>query len=91
MTSISAHERQQPLQGLNIVEFEGLGPGPLAGRMLAQGGAAVTLIARPSGNAMSGQLGGTEHPMRQGKQVVVIDLKAAGGVAQALEIGRAHV
>ena len=37
---------QQPLRGLKIVEFEGLGPGPLAGRMLAQAGADVTLIVR---------------------------------------------
>ncbi|MBC7484914.1 MAG: CoA transferase [Rhizobacter sp.] len=86
MTPTPLHQRQQPLQGLSIVEFEGLGPGPLAGRMLAQGGAAVTLIARPGGNAMSGRLGGTDHPMRQGKQLVVIDLKAADGVAQALAL-----
>ena len=78
--------RQQPLRGLKIVEFEGLGPGPLAGRMLAQAGADVTLIARPGGNPMSAQLGGADHPMRVGKQLVVIDLKSAGGVAQALEL-----
>ena len=78
--------RQQPLRGLKIVEFEGLGPGPLAGRMLAQGGAEVTLIARPGGNTMSAQLGGADQPMRLGKRLVVIDLKSAEGVAQALEL-----
>lgn len=36
-----------PLAGVRIVEFEGLGPGPLAGWMLAGMGAQVTLIARP--------------------------------------------
>jgi alpha-methylacyl-CoA racemase len=77
---------QLPLRGLKIVEFEGLGPAPLAGRMLAQGGADVTLIARPGGNAMSAQLGGAGHPLRQGKQVLVIDLKSAPGVAQALSL-----
>ena len=77
---------QQPLRGLKIVEFEGLGPGPLAGRMLAQAGAEVTLIARPGGNALSAQLGGAGQPMRLGKQLVVIDLKSTGGVAQALEL-----
>ena len=82
----SALQQFQPLRGLKIVEFEGLGPGPLAGRMLAQGGAEVTLIARPGGNAMSGQLGGADQPMRQGKQLVVVDLKTAAGVAQALDL-----
>jgi len=82
----SALQQFQPLRGLKIVEFEGLGPGPLAGRMLAQGGAEVTLIARPGGNAMSGQLGGADQPMRLGKQLVVVDLKTAAGVAQALDL-----
>jgi alpha-methylacyl-CoA racemase len=75
-----------PLRGLKIVEFEGLGPAPLAGRMLAQGGADVTLVARPGGNPMSDQLGGAGRPLHQGKQVVVIDLKAAAGVARALDL-----
>ena len=30
-----------PLAGLSVVEFEGIGPGPLAGRMLADLGADV--------------------------------------------------
>ncbi len=77
---------KQPLRGLKIIEFEGIGPGPLAGRMLVQAGAEVTLIARPGGNSMSAQLGGADHPMRLGKQLVVIDLKSAEGVAQALEL-----
>jgi alpha-methylacyl-CoA racemase len=82
----SSHQPLQPLQGLKVVEFEGLGPGPLAGRILAQGGAELTLIARPGGNAMSAQLGGADHPMRLGKRVVVLDLKTPDGVAQALEL-----
>ena len=85
MTMPPALPSHQPLQGLKIIEFEGLGPGPLAGRILAQGGAEVTLVARPAGNAMSEQLGGAGQPMRHGKQVVVIDLKTAAGVAQALD------
>jgi alpha-methylacyl-CoA racemase len=86
MTTMPELSSLQPLQGLKIVEFEGLGPGPLAGRMLAQGGAEVTLIARPGGNPMSEQLGGADQPMRRGKKVVVIDLKSAAGVAQALDL-----
>ena len=33
------------LHGVRIVEFEGIGPGPLAGRMLADMGATVTVIS----------------------------------------------
>ena len=86
MNSTPANEPQQPLKGLKIVEFEGLGPGPLAGRMLAQGGAQVTLVARPGGITMASQFSGAEHPLRRGKQLLVIDLKSAAGAAQALAL-----
>ncbi len=36
-----------PLMGIRVVEFEGIGPGPLAGRMLVDMGAEVIVIARP--------------------------------------------
>jgi alpha-methylacyl-CoA racemase len=36
-----------PLPVIRIVEFEGLGPGPLAGRMLTDMGADVTVVVRP--------------------------------------------
>ena len=39
------------LQGLTVIEFEGLGPGPLAGRWLAQHGATVIALVRPIGRA----------------------------------------
>jgi alpha-methylacyl-CoA racemase len=75
-----------PLKGLKIVEFEGLGPGPLAGRMLAQGGAEVTLIARPTRNAVSAQLGSGSAPFHEGKRLLPLDLKSPEGVAQALDL-----
>jgi len=42
-----------PLAGVRIVEFEGIGPGPLAGRLLADMGAELTVIARPGKGAVS--------------------------------------
>ena len=75
-----------PLKGLKIVEFEGLGPGPLAGHMLAQAGAEVTLVARPTANAVSAQLGAGMNPFREGKHLVLLDLKAAADLAQALAL-----
>jgi len=77
----------QPLKGLKVVEFEGIGPGPLGGRFLVQMGAQVTLVARPSANEMSRHLaGGGEHPLNAGKQVVTMDLKAPGATARALDL-----
>ena len=75
-----------PLKGLKVVEFEGLGPGPLAGHMLAQAGAEVTLVARPTANAVSAQLGAGSTPLRAGKQLVLLDLKKAADLAQAIEL-----
>jgi alpha-methylacyl-CoA racemase len=34
----------RPLAGLKVIEFEGIGPGPLAGRMLADHGAASAFL-----------------------------------------------
>ena len=78
---------QTVLQGLRVVEFEGIGPGPLAGRMLAQMGAELTLIARPHANPMTLKLAGSAaNPLHIGKRLCPIDLKAPGGVAEALAL-----
>ena len=72
----------RPLAGLSVVEFEGIGPGPLAGRMLADLGADVVAVVRPD------RLGGpdrfSDHPLRRGKRVVALDLKRPEAVAEAL-------
>lgn len=77
----------RPLQTLHVVEFEGLGPGPLAGWMLAGLGARVTLVRRPGGNAMSQALGGPgDSLLDAGKQVVELDLKTPVGRESALAL-----
>ena len=76
-----------PLAGLKIVEFEGLGPGPLAGMMLAQLGADVTLLRRPQPGAVKARLHSPGvDPIDGVKQIVTVDLKSAEGVAQALAL-----
>ena len=45
-----------PLSGIKIVEFEGIGPGPLAGFMLMQMGADVTVVGRPGASALPDEL-----------------------------------
>ena len=76
-----------PLADVRVVEFEGIGPGPLAGQMLADMGARVTVIARPQKGAVTEQLGGAGgHPLRRGKTVVPLDLKQGPARAEAMEI-----
>ena len=76
-----------PLTGIRIVEFEGIGPGPLAGRMLADMGAEVTVIARPQKGAVNERLGAaSDNPLRRGKTVVLLDLKQAAASAQAMAL-----
>jgi alpha-methylacyl-CoA racemase len=74
-----------PLAGLSVVEFEGIGPGPLAGRMLADLGAEVVAIVRPN-KAAIGDPGRplSEQPLRRGKRIVTLDLKRPEAVEKAL-------
>jgi alpha-methylacyl-CoA racemase len=76
-----------PLAGLRIIEFEGIGPGPLAGRMLVDLGAEVVAVVRPRKAA----IGGSEQPLsdgplRRGKRIVELDLKRTKAVEEALDL-----
>jgi alpha-methylacyl-CoA racemase len=76
-----------PLAGLSVIEFEGIGPGPLAGRMLADLGADVVAVVRPDKPA----LGDPERPLsdnslRRGKRIVSLDLKRREGAEEALAL-----
>ncbi|CAN5243122.1 CaiB/BaiF CoA-transferase family protein [soil metagenome] len=76
-----------PLTGVRIVEFEGIGPGPLTGRMLADMGAEVTVIARPQKGGLAEKLGGAgDNQLRCGKTVVLLDLKQADARIQAMAL-----
>ena len=77
----------KPLHPFSLVEFEGIGPGPLCGRILADLGARVTVVARPGHSAVVHALSaGGPPPLREGKQVVELNLKTPGGVRRALEL-----
>ena len=74
------------LAGVKIVEFEGLGPAPLAGMMLAQQGADVVLLRRPQAASFKAQFQGQGIDAIDAlKREVVADLKTPEGVALALE------
>ena len=74
-----------PLKGLKVVEFEGIGPGPVAGMFLAQLGASVTLVRRPKPLAIKGSLE-VDDPIDGAKRGLRIDLKRPEGVDLALRL-----
>ena len=76
----------KPLAGLRIVEFEGIGPGPLAGRMLADHGAEVIAVVRPNKATIGNPVGPPDDPLRRGKGAVTLDLKQPEGVEAALNL-----
>ncbi|MBF5007248.1 CaiB/BaiF CoA transferase family protein [Diaphorobacter caeni] len=80
---------QRPLDGIRVVEFEGIGPGPLAAKMLADMGADVMTLARSEPAAAAEQLGGaTDNPLRHGKRIEVVNLKSPEGKERARDLIR---
>ncbi|MFR9805565.1 CaiB/BaiF CoA transferase family protein [Pseudonocardia sp. RS010] len=65
-----------PLDGVKVVEFAGLGPGPFAAMLLADAGADVIRIERPTGPVDGGAL-------TRGRPWIGLDLKSPDGLATA--------
>ncbi len=79
-------ERYGPLDGIRVVEFGGLGPGPYCAQLLGDLGADVLLIDREGGN-------GWPNPVSdRNKAKLVLDIRSDEGRQTALKaIGRADV
>ncbi|MCW2740498.1 MAG: hypothetical protein JWR45_920 [Blastococcus sp.] len=70
-----------PLQGVRVVEFAGLGPGPFCGMLLADLGADVVRIDRRGARGgLIGSLGATSL-LDRGKRSIALDLKDPDDVA----------
>jgi alpha-methylacyl-CoA racemase len=75
-----------PLDGLRIVEFAGIGPGPMAAMLFADLGADVIRLDRVTPSGL-----GIAMPKRFGllsrsRPSIAVDLKKAEGIALALEL-----
>lgn len=66
-----------PLHGVRVVELAGIGPAPMAGMLLAELGADVVRVARPSVQVLPDLLA-------RGKRELVVDLKQPQGVETVL-------
>lgn len=73
-----------PLQGLRVIEFAGIGPGPFAGMMLADFGAEVLLIERASDAAQAARYPRAAY--NRGKRSIALDLKSEEGQRLAWEL-----
>jgi alpha-methylacyl-CoA racemase len=75
-----------PLAGIRVVEFEGIGPAPYCGMLLADLGGDLVRVARP--HAERGPLiqhaGG--EPIDRGRTTVTLDLKSEAGREHALAL-----
>lgn len=76
-----------PLSGVRVLEFEGLGPAPFCGMLLADMGAEVALLERPGASLSKLLLGeGRQRVTHRGKRSLGIDLKHPAAPALVLRI-----
>jgi alpha-methylacyl-CoA racemase len=82
-----------PLQGIRVLDFSTLLPGPLASLILAEAGAEVIKVERPGpGEDMRayppqlGGMGGGFAMLNRGKKAIALDLRADGAARALLDL-----
>jgi len=75
-----------PLAGLHVVEFAGIGPGPMAAMLLADMGATVIRLDRTAPADLGVPKPTQFDLLMRGRRSVAIDLKRAAGVELALKL-----
>ena len=75
------------LEGLTVIEFAGIGPGPFACMMLADHGAKVIRIERPGVKGRVGD-GGNRDILNRNRTRLALDLKDPAAIAQIRELVR---
>lgn len=67
-----------PLEGIRVVEFGGIGPGPFVGMLLADMGAEVIQIDRPSAKARDTERA-VKDIVNRGRRSILVDIKRPAG------------
>ncbi len=75
-----------PLEGIRVIEFEAIGPGPFAGMLLADMGADVLLVDRAQESELGLKRERWMDVMMRGKRSVTLDLKSERGREAALRL-----
>jgi len=83
MTNNSDPTTAGPLAGIRILEFDAIGPVPLAAMILSDMGAEVVRLARRSGGAWA-EVGGAV--LNRGRPHVPVDLKSPADIEQVLQL-----
>lgn len=79
-------QKKGPLAGVRVVELAGIGPGPLAGMMLADMGADVLRIERPGETDLGVKRERRFDLMLRGRKSIALDLKDPQAVAAVLDL-----
>ena len=72
-----------PLEGVRVVELQGIGPGPFCGMMLADMGAEIIRVDRSSA---VGQKANAADFLARGRKSIAVDLKNPEGVETVLRL-----
>src|SRR5215472_12344629 len=75
-----------PLAGIKVIEFTGIGPGPMCGMLLADLGATVLRIDRPGPSDLGLQRELRYDLLLRGRPAIAVDLKSPAGKALALRL-----
>ncbi|WP_374529469.1 CaiB/BaiF CoA transferase family protein [Novosphingobium sp.] len=73
------------LQGVTVIELAGIGPGPFCGMMLADHGARVIRVERPSKAGRFGD-GGNRDILNRSRERIELDLKDPAAIAEIKEL-----
>ncbi len=84
METAGPPQRGGPLAGLRVVELGGIGPGPHAAMVLADLGADVVRVERPSGGLQLGDAG--RDALLRNRRSVAADVKTPEGRALVLDL-----
>ena len=75
-----------PLQGLRIIELAGIGPCPMCAMLLAELGADVVRVDRPTDSGLGIDMAPEHHLLNRSRPSIAIDLKHPRGTATVLRL-----